>query len=210
VGLYAEQADRALAGARYLIDEWRPKERNGMRLGLTLHTAYTVHPALWKKGLDYARREALPLCIHVAESQAEYDYLTHNKGAMAEQREMTGVAFPTPMKTPIKYLEDLGALNSKPLLIHGVEVDDDDIRRIKNSGSSVVHCPRSNHRLHCRRMPLESYLAQGVPVYLGTDSLASSPSLNVWDDVEFAVKLHEGKVPREAIENLARQPLLIT
>jgi cytosine/adenosine deaminase-related metal-dependent hydrolase len=113
------------------------------------------------------------------------------------------------MKTPIKYLEDLGALDLKPLLIHGVEVDEDDICRIKVSGSSVVHCPRSNHRLRCRRMPLEDYLAQGVPVYLGTDSLASSPSLNVWDDVEFAAKLHEGKVPREAIEKLARQPLTL-
>jgi len=209
VGMYAEQADRALNGARYLIEESRSRERNGMRIGLTLHTAYTVHPALWKKGLEYARKEALPLCIHVAESRDEYDYLKIGKGLLADQREMMGVTFPIPNKTPIQFLEDVGALDLKPLLIHAIEVDDDDIRRIKNSGSSVVHCPRSNARLRCGRMPLEKYLQQGVPVYMGTDSLASAPSLNVLDDVEFAVKLHEGNVGREAIENLARQPLLI-
>lgn len=209
VGMYAEQADRALSGARYLIDEARSRERNGMRLGLTLHTAYTVHPALWKKGLEYARKEALPLCIHVAESRDEYNYLKSGKGLLADQREMMGVTFPIPNKTPVQFLEDIGALDLKPLLIHAVEVDDDDIRRIKNSGSSVVHCPRSNKLLHCGRMPLEKYLEQEIPVYIGTDSLASSPSLNVLDDVEFAVKLHEDKVERAAIEKLARQPFVV-
>jgi 5-methylthioadenosine/S-adenosylhomocysteine deaminase len=209
VGMYAEQADRALNGARYLIDEYRPRERSGMRLGLTLHTAYTVHPALWKKGLEYARKEALPLCIHAAESHDEFDYLKYGKGLLADQREMMGVTFPIPHKTPIQFLDDIGALELKPLLIHAVEVDDDDLLRIKKSGGSVVHCPRSNARLHCRRMPLEKYLAHNIPVYIGTDSLASAPTLNVLDDVEFAVKLHDGKVGRKTIERLARQPLAI-
>jgi aminodeoxyfutalosine deaminase len=207
VGLQSDRIDRILNAARYLIDEWRPKERNGMRIGLTIHTPYTVHPALFKKGLEYARKENLPLCIHIAESQGEFDYLTRDTGPMAEYRDMMGYTFTVPRKTPIQYLEDLGALDLKPLLVHAVHVTDDDLKRIKASGSTVAHCPRSNMRLRCGRMPLEKYLEHGIPVLMGTDSLASSPSLNVLDEVQAAIAVHLGHVAPEAIHALVQQPL---
>jgi cytosine/adenosine deaminase-related metal-dependent hydrolase len=48
-------------------------------------------------------------------------------------------------------------------------------------------------------MPLEKFLAAGVPVALGTDSLSSSPSLDVSEEAEEAIRLHAGRVPAEAI-----------
>lgn len=209
VGMQSDRVDRILNAARYLIDEWRPQERNGMRLGLTIHTPYTVHPALFKKALEYVRTENLPLSIHVAESRGEFDYLTRDTGPMAEYRDMMGYSFNVPRKTPIQYLEDLGALDLKPQLVHAVHVTDDDLQRIKASGSTVVHCPRSNARLRCGRMPLEKYLALDIPVYLGTDGLCSSPSLDVRDDAEAAVALHAGQVAPEAIHALLNRPLII-
>ncbi len=56
-------------------------------------------------------------------------------------------------------------------------------------------------------MPLERYLAAGVNVYLGADSLASSPSLDVREDAEFATSLHGGLVARETITGLVHKPL---
>lgn len=178
-----------------------------MYIGLTIHTPYTTHPLLWQKSLDYARAENLPLCIHIAESPAEYEFMTSGTGDIAERHRILEADFPSPMTTPIRYLEDLGALDLKPLLVHAVQVDDDDIRRIKASGSSVVHCPRSNLLLRCGRMPLEKYLAQEVPVYMGTDSLGSSPSLNIFDEVETAIALHYDRVPPETIEKLLYQDM---
>lgn len=208
-GQFPEQADRALAMARYVIDEARPKERSGMRIGLALHSPYMVHPTLWRKGLAYARAENLPLCIHVAESRAEYDWLKSGTGPLAEMFMEQGIAMSSPRKSPVRFLEDMGALELKPLLIHAVHVDDDDIGRIAASGSRVVHCPRSNQRLHTGRMPLEQYLQQGVPVYLGSESLASTPSLDVRDDVAASVQLHSGLVAPEIIHALTEQPLVI-
>jgi cytosine/adenosine deaminase-related metal-dependent hydrolase len=208
-GQFPEQADRALAMARYVIDEARPKERNGMRIGLALHSPYMVHPTLWRKGLAYARAENLPLCIHVAESRAEYDWLKSDSGPLAEMFMEQGIAMSSPRKSPVNFLEDLGALELKPLLIHAVHVDADDIERIVASGSQVVHCPRSNQRLYNGRMPLEQYVQQGVPVYLGSESLASVPSLDVRDDAALGVQLHSGYVAPEIIHALAEQPLVI-
>jgi 5-methylthioadenosine/S-adenosylhomocysteine deaminase len=208
-GQFPEQADRALAMARYVIDESRPKERNGMRIGLALHAPYTVHPVLWRKGLAYARAENLPLCVHVAESRAEYDWLKSDSGPLAEMFMEQGIALSSPRKSPIQYLEDLGALELKPLLIHVVHVDADDIGRIASSGSRVVHCPRSNMRLRNGRMPLEEYLRQGVTVYLGSESLASVPSLNVREDAAASVQLHSGHVAPEIIHALAEKRLVV-
>ncbi|MBZ0294407.1 MAG: amidohydrolase family protein [Anaerolineae bacterium] len=208
LGYHSTEIDRRLNMARYLVNEWRAQERGGMRIGLTLHTPFTVHPALWKRGLEFARAEALPLCIHVAESPAEYDWALHNRGPIADYlNDLMGMPFASPRKTPVQYLEDLGALELKPLLIHGVQVDEEDVKRIAASGSSVVHCPRSNQRLRCGRMPLELYLKHDVPVYLGTDSLASAPSLDIREEVEDAVALHDGIVSRESIEALVNKPL---
>ena len=203
MGQFAEQADRALAMARYLIDEARPKEHSGMRIGLSLQSPLSIHPALWKKGLAYARDADLPLCIHIAESPAEYDWLIKDAGPFAEQNREMGIAVSSPRKTPIQYLEDLGALDLQSLLVHGVQVNETDIQRIKAAGSRVVHCPRSNQRLRCGRMPLELYLKHEVLVYLGTDSLASSPSLDVRDEVDAAIALHAGFVEPDVIRAMA-------
>lgn len=202
-----EMGEEALQKARALIAEWRPHERNGMRIGLTLHAPYSLLPHYWQAGLAYAKAEGLPVCIHAAESREEYEWFRHGRGPMQETMERARMDFPSPGVSPIRYLEESGALELKPLLVHTVQVDADDVAIIKRNGCAVVHCPRSNLRLRCGRMPLEQFLAAGVPVYMGTDSLGSSPSLDVRDEIEVAVALHWGLVEASRIVELAQQPL---
>ncbi|MBZ0299924.1 MAG: amidohydrolase family protein, partial [Anaerolineae bacterium] len=203
-----QHGDERLNRARALIEQWRPHERNGLRLGLTLHTPYSLLPPYLKLGLEYARGEALPLCLHAAESAEEHEWFRHGTGPLAELSGNRRILFPSPHISPIRYLEESGVLDLRPLLVHTVQVDDDDIERIRRSGSAVVHCPRSNLRLRCGRMPLEKFLAAGVPVYLGTDSLGSSPSLSVQDEIEVAVALHWDQVSPAEIAALAHRPLI--
>jgi len=206
-GSTPDKAEARFDEVRALIDQWRPKAQSGLRIGLSPHTAYTIHPDWWPKILEYARKEDLPLCIHAAESPTEHEAFTKGTGALIAHLKNSGAGFKPPMKSPIAYLDEIGALALKPLLVHCVQVDNDDIRRIKASGSTVVHCPRSNLRLHCGRMPLEKFLVAGIPVYLGTDSLGSSPSLNVMDELETAVALHYEHVPVAQIEKLVHVAL---
>ena len=207
IAVTPEQGEMRFARARELIERWRPHERNGMRIGFSLHAPYSLLPSFWKAGLEYARAEALPLCIHAAESDEEYEWFTRGTGAVAETNQRLGTDIASPHMSPIQFMEESGALALKPLLIHTVQVDDADIARIRNSGSPVVHCPRSNLRLRCGRMPLEKFLAAGVPVYMGTDSLGSSSSLDVRDEIEVAVALHWGRVAPGEIEQLVTKPL---
>ena len=39
-------------------------------------------------------------------------------------------------------------------------------------------------------MPLKKFLDAGITVGLGTDSLASSPTLNMWDEMRYAYQIH--------------------
>ncbi len=209
VGLNPAKADDYLRRARTIIDEWRPKERNGIQVGLSIHAPYSVHPNLWEKAIGYARTEALPLCIHIAESPAEFDYMMLDTGPLVEDYyiKLNLEPVPSPHKTPIQFLDDLGALELKPLLVHCIHVSEADILRIAATECAVVHCPRANLRLNNGRMPLDAMLVAGVPVYLGSESRAAVPTLDIHDDLETAIALHYGRVPAEAIAALIHQPL---
>jgi cytosine/adenosine deaminase-related metal-dependent hydrolase len=182
-----------------------------MQVGLSLHAPYSCHPDLLRAGAEWCRAEEVPLCIHAAESQAETDFLLSGKlplvkGPVASLVKKLLSLPASPGLRPIPYLARLGVLAARPLLVHAVHVTADDINLIAEAGCSVVHCPRSNDLLSCGRMPLEDYLAAGVPVYLGTDSCASSPDLDVRAEARFARRLHEGLVESQEIAQLIHQP----
>lgn len=195
-----QKAEQRFQRMKDIIKNWKPRLKGNLRIGIAPHTPYSLSRELWAKVIEFAKAENLPLCIHVAESQAETEYLQSGTGALKEiyypERK-----FEAPKKSPVAYLEELGALALKPLLIHAVQVSDEDIALIKKYDCTVVHCPRSNLRLNCGRMPLEKFLAAGIPVLIGTDSLASSPSLNIFQEMEVAIALHYGKVdPRQLVK----------
>jgi cytosine/adenosine deaminase-related metal-dependent hydrolase len=197
-----ERADEILRKGQQQIEQWRreyPQDR--IRFGLAPHTPYTVSAELLRATADWCRAEDVPLSIHVAESPAETQFLRDATGPIADLL-YPGAGWPihperAPGASPVAYLEQLDVLAARPLLAHGVQVDADDMARIAHVEAAVAHCPRSNARLGCGRMPYELYRAAGVRLALGTDSLASSPSLAVWDDAITAHELHSaaGETP---------------
>lgn len=165
-----------------------------VRFGLSLHAPYTVSAPLFRLASAWCQGEGVPLCIHVAESPAETQWLRDHTGPIAETLYAT-LGLPTDIEpapgcSPVAYLDGLGVLAARPLLAHGVQVDRDDLGRLARSACAVVHCPRSNMRLLCGRMPYGPYREAGVRLALGTDSLASSDSLSIWEETAVAWSLH--------------------
>lgn len=213
VGLNSQIALDRFEKAKQRIQKGREHPDYGpMQLGLSLHAPYSCHPELLLQGADWCRKEKVPLCIHVAESPAETLFLMEGKipsTSWVTQRLAALLGFNhfrAPKMRPIPYLASLGVLEARPLLIHAIQVSETDIGLIADTGCSVVHCPRSNHLLSCGRMPLEAFLAAGIPVYLGTDSLVSSPSLDIREEAAFANRFHEGRVDPDRIDALLHSP----
>jgi len=85
------------------------------------------------------------------------------------------------------YVARTGALSPDALVIHAVEVDQTDIDLLAASGAAVAHCPRSNDRLRCAPAPVADILRAGITVGLGTDSLASNDSLDMFAEMRAAL-----------------------
>ncbi len=214
LGLDRERALERLRDAQSAIDKARRHPDYGaMQVGLSLHAPYSCHPDLLRIGAQWCRTEGVPLCIHVAESSFETEWLLHGAFSGTGRiftplvRAMGTMPASVPRQRPLSYLATLGVLEAHPLLVHAVHVTEEEIALIAAAHCAVVHCPRSNHLLGCGRMPLEHYLRADVPVYLGTDSRASSPDLNVNAEAQFACQLHQGYVPTECILALIHRPL---
>lgn len=166
--------------------------------GLSPHSPYTLSSEYLEQVLDFCRRRKVPASIHLGESSEEVAFLEVSGGPLADTLYpyvgWGGMVPPAARRTPTAYLADRGGLVPWNLLVHGVQVGSEDAERIARSGASVVLCPRSNARLGVGRAPLALYRAAGVPLALGTDSLASCDSLSVWDEIAFARHWFEGEV----------------
>ena len=213
-GLERQRALEKLEEAKTFIYRARSKNRSsGVRVGLSLHSPYSCHPILLKEGGAWCAAENVPLSIHVGESPREKKWIQQARmaafmGGKPVIRRMAAAASRFfPGKGPISYLDSLGVLSARPLLVHCTNLSERDISRVAESGSAVVHCPRSNERLSNGRMPLEQFLSAGIPVYIGTDSVASCPDLNVYKEIEFAKRFHSGLVEKKELEGLVHRSL---
>jgi cytosine/adenosine deaminase-related metal-dependent hydrolase len=132
--------------------------------------------------------------IHVAESRSEEDFLRDGSGDWRGflDRRVGPIPFTPPEATPVQYLDALGVLKPGLLAVHCIRVDEGDAKLLAARGAIAVLCPRSNESLGNGVPPLALLLGNGVPLALGTDSLASCPSLDVIEDARFLA----GKFPR--------------
>jgi cytosine/adenosine deaminase-related metal-dependent hydrolase len=208
LGVDPEQAPAILARGQRQLKMWAERYPGAsVRFGLSLHTPYTVSARLFQLASEWRRAEGAPLCIHAAESQAETQWLLDGSGPIADTI-YASAGWPitprmAPGCSPMAYLERLGVLAAHPMLVHGVQVSQDDLDLLARRRIAVAHCPRSNVRLGCGRMPYAAYERTGVRVALGTDSLASAPSLSLWDEAAAAYATH-----RDAGETVSPATLL--
>jgi aminodeoxyfutalosine deaminase len=194
-GATPANASTLLQRGQEQIRRWR-EEYAGTRLrfGLSPHTPYTTSAELLRAAAEWCRGEGVPLSIHAAESPAESQFLHDGTGPIADQL-YAAAGFTVdhsriPGVSPVAYLDSLGVLQARPLLAHGVQVDRADLARLAATDTPVAHCPRSNARLQCGRLPWAAYRESGVRLALGTDGLASAPSLSIWDEAVYADALH--------------------
>jgi len=138
------------------------------------HSPYTCSARTMLAAKAAAETSGLLFQVHVAETQAERDRIMNAHGC-----------------TPVGYLDRLGLLNDRTLLVHAVWVDAADIEIIARRGARVAHCPESNMKLASGIAPVADLLSAGVVVGLGTDGCASNNNLDLWGEMDTAAKLHK-------------------
>ena len=64
---------------------------------------------------------------------------------------------------------------------------------------SILHCPCCHEYFERGPFPLERFLSEGFNVCLGTDSLASNRSLNMFAEMRCAARRHPGVAPEKIL-----------
>jgi cytosine/adenosine deaminase-related metal-dependent hydrolase len=172
----AARADGFEAKREHVGDAWSDL----VRPAISPHAPYTVSGDL------YAACGALgvPVATHLHESQAEQSWLKDGSGPWERYAHLLGPPLGT---TAIRSLAERGLLSDRWTAAHCVHVDDEEIELLVQHGVGVAHCPRSNAYLGCGIAPARAMLDAGVKLGLGTDSPASTPSFDMFDEMRAAV-----------------------
>ncbi len=177
-GITARRMVETLAAAKEMRARL-PAPPPGLRVVTSPHAIYsTHHPAL----VELLR--AGPGSIHLAEDAAERSFVATGDGTFGHLVARMG-GRPRELVPRGRSAVALVAPHLAPhhLAVHCVDLDDDDVALLKESGVTVVLCPRSNRYIGGRLPRLDALVAAGIPLAVGTDSLASAPSLSPLADV---------------------------
>ena len=163
----------------------------GHEIGLMPHAPYTVDLDVVHDIVTTARAAGLRVHTHLAESDAETEYVATGTGRFADGARAAGWDLALVRDggcglTPVGMLDDAGCLGDDVHVAHGVHVGPHDRERLRRLGVVVALCPRSNAILRSGTPPVADYLREGSTVALGTDSLASSPSLDLLEEARAA------------------------
>ena len=155
-----------------------------VRIGLVPHAAYSCSPELIRAVIGFQRDRNLPITFHASESREEEELFSSASGALQEFCRSFFKSVPEHRHTtPIKYLEKSGLLPDHAMVVHGNHLDAEDIGILVERKATVVHCPSSHAFFGHKPFPYHVLRQAGVPVCLGTDSLASGDSLSMLDQV---------------------------
>jgi cytosine/adenosine deaminase-related metal-dependent hydrolase len=155
--------------------------------GVSPHTPFTISTGVYEDCVAIARERGKRLHPHIAETLQEAEYVLSGTGPFADNAKRFGLDFGDIVDrgtglTAVEWADAHGALGPDCHIAHGVHTSASDRALLRERGTAVALCVRSNRILEAGEPPVAAYLTEGSPIGIGTDSAASSPSLNLLDE----------------------------
>ncbi len=166
--------DDILADCERVLGLYHDRSEGSMlQVALAPCAPFTVSKRLMVETMELAHRHDCTCHTHLGETLDEDDYCLEHFGCR-----------------PVDYMEELGWMNKRVWLAHGIHFNDEEVGRLGSAGVGVCHCPTSNMTLasgQCRTKELES---AGSPVGLGVDGSASNDNSNLMEGVRHALMIN--------------------
>jgi cytosine/adenosine deaminase-related metal-dependent hydrolase len=171
--------------AKPRMSEWR---RNHFptptcRPGVSPHAPYSAHTSL----INFTWKTRSQFCIHLAETAEELELIEHHRGPFVKFLRELGVWDPEGLAPSFKWILVRTRRATHPVYVHCNYLSPD---APFLSAGSVVYCPRTHAAFGHPPHPFRQFLARGVRVAFGTDSLASNPDLDVLAEARFVHAKH--------------------
>lgn len=180
------ESSEALAGA---INFFERASAGGPGFGISPHAPYTVSRELFELVRRFSEKYQLPVCTHLAESEEELAMFTKGEGKLYEFLRSLGRSMDDcGGVTPVQAILTNGLVPEGSLLVHMNALGKGDRELLQRVGQRyhVIHCPRTHAFFKRPPFDMEFFLRNGIPVLLGTDSLASNQDLNMFAEMRAA------------------------
>jgi cytosine/adenosine deaminase-related metal-dependent hydrolase len=161
------------------------KELSMRRIILAPCSPFSVTEELMKETVALGRKPGVRLHTHVAETVDENEYCLE-----------------TCSRRPLELMEDCDFLGPDVSYAHGIYFNDDELKRIAASGTSIAHCPTSNMRLGSGICRVTEMLPLGINVALAVDGSASNDSSDMLGEIRNALLLQRVQYGAAALNTL--------
>lgn len=165
---------RVLAEYEALYREWHGQADGRIRIWVSPNNLLYCTVDSIKSLSHLARTHGAGIHIHTAESRQQDKMFKERFG-----------------KGCVSTYESLGILGDKFHIVHGVWLDDEDIRSIKAANAKIIHNPESNMILSSGIAPVTKFLKNRITVALGCDAVVCNNNLDMIECMRFAALLQK-------------------
>ncbi len=149
------------------FEKYHNTDEGRIKVDMSLHAEYTSVPGVAKQLADYMKEIGAGMQVHVSETKTEHEECIGRHG-----------------KTPAAYLADLGLFDTNATAAHCVWVTPEDRKILKEKNVTVACNPISNLKLASGVCSAPQMIAEGINVAIGTDSVASNNSHNIFSEMK--------------------------
>ncbi len=188
-------------GGREELIKWLD-DKATIATGISPHAPYNLDPSVVGDLVELARSRDLRLHTHLGESALEEAfYLTGDPAVLFIYGDLRDEYHLVQQKgsglKTAAYADSVGLLGECTHIAHGVYFDRCQRDLLRERNTRVALCPRSNAVIGLAEAPVAAYLAEGHDIAVGTDSLASAPSLDLMADVKALARIARDQGYRE-------------
>ncbi|MEA3454463.1 MAG: amidohydrolase [Candidatus Caldatribacteriota bacterium] len=163
-----------LNDSKQFFNRWHGKYNSRLKVKLSFAGLPACTDTLIKNLVKLSKEYGIGIHAHAAESQQPTNQVRKrfNKGE-------------------ISALYELGALGPFTQLAHVIWVDDEEIKLLAQTGTSVIHCPYTNCKVTDGISPMYKMQKAGVNITFGCDGGASSSNYDVLSEARLGSMLQK-------------------
>jgi cytosine/adenosine deaminase-related metal-dependent hydrolase len=168
-----QSAEELMECYAHLVGTWHGAADGRLAAAVSCSAPHRVTKDYFARLSKLSRARDLPFFVHILETKTQRVFGEEKLG-----------------KSLVRYVDDLGLLDERMLVIHAIWVDDADIALLARSGCTVAHNPVCNMRLGSGIMPFRRLRQAGIPIALGTDEATVDDTHNLWLAAKAAGLVH--------------------
>nr|WP_092072071.1 amidohydrolase family protein [Dendrosporobacter quercicolus]NSL48680.1 amidohydrolase family protein [Dendrosporobacter quercicolus DSM 1736]SDM36217.1 5-methylthioadenosine/S-adenosylhomocysteine deaminase [Dendrosporobacter quercicolus] len=130
------------------------------------HSLHAASTEMIVAGYKLARKYGTPYHIHVAEELFEVQEVQKEHGMR-----------------PLEYLDSMGVVDASMVIIHGVWLEDSEIKTLGEKGGQLVYCPSSNMFLADGVTDIPAFMKYGASIALGSDGGCSNNRISIFEEM---------------------------